>query len=59
MKLEFPPEKIPPVYLVSTTKNSLDVEKVKNEPLIKGFEIKFLEQDFFQDLLSNNPQSKI
>lgn len=53
LKLTFPLENIPPIFVVSTTKNSYDVEKVKKEPMIKGFETKFLDQDFFRALLKN------
>lgn len=52
LKAEFAHDIIPPIYLVSTTKNQNDVTKVENEPLIKGFRLKFLEQEFFESLLT-------
>ncbi len=57
LKAEFAHDIIPPIYIVSTTKNEGDVNKVEQEPLIKGFRTKFLEQDFFESLL--NDQDKI
>lgn len=52
LKEEYDADIIPPIYLVSTTKNQEDVNKVEQEPLIKGFRTKFLEEDFFETLLT-------
>lgn len=45
-----PADRIPFIYFVSSTKNPADIEKVKSLPLIKGFETKFLEKDFFDKI---------
>lgn len=45
-----PVDRIPLIYFVSSTKNPTDIEKVKSIPLIKGFETKFLEREFFDNI---------
>lgn len=45
-------EKLPDIFLVSSSKNPMDVDKASTYSIIKGFETKFLELDFFTNLLS-------
>ena len=40
----------PHIYFVSSTKNPTDIQKVNKIEMIKGFETKFLEKDFFKTL---------
>ena len=47
--LDFP---VPNLYLVSSTKNPFDIEKARKMPILKGFESKFLEKEFFESLLN-------
>ena len=42
--------RLPHIYFVSSTKNPLDIQKVNEIDIIKGFETKFLEKDFFAAL---------
>lgn len=49
-----PAEKLPAIYLVSSSKNPYDVERASKFTSIKGFETKFLELDFFIDLINKN-----
>lgn len=42
-----PADIMPQIYFVSSSKNPNDIEKIKGIKLIKGFETKFLEPEFF------------
>lgn len=50
MKQIVPADIMPSIYFVSSSKNPNDIEKVKSMDLIKGFETKFLEPEFFMAL---------
>ncbi len=43
-------QKLPDIYLVSTTRNPSDVEKIESIDAIKGVEVKFLNKAFFESL---------
>ncbi len=45
-----PQELMPVIYFVSSTKNPSDIQKVEAIDIIKGFETKFLESEFFKSL---------
>ena len=40
----------PDIYFVSSSKNPFDIQRAKEIENIKGFEAKFLEQEFFERL---------
>ncbi len=40
-------DQTPELYFVSSSKNPVDIEKVAKLDLIKGFETKFLQKEFF------------
>lgn len=40
----------PHIYFVSSTKNPSDIAKASNIEILKGFETKFLQKDFFENL---------
>ena len=42
----------PDLYLVSSTKNPVDIQKVEKMAILKGFESKFLEKEFFEQLIN-------
>ncbi len=44
----------PFIVLVSSTKNQKDMDKIKDIPLITGFEEKFLEKEYFQSLTAES-----
>lgn len=44
--------KTPIIYFVSSTKNPIDIKKIEKLDLVKGFETKFLEKEFFQAILA-------
>jgi len=41
---------IPEIFLVSSTRNPTDIERVAGIEMIKGFLTKFLEQSYFEEL---------
>ena len=43
---------VPIIYFVSSTKNPYDLQRINEIDLIKGFETKFLEKEFFEGLMS-------
>ncbi len=51
-----PSEKMPFIYLVSSSKNPMDVDRAREYNIIKGFETKFLEIDFFESIKENVKQ---
>ena len=46
------PYENPSIVLVSSTKSQRDIDKIRDIPLITGFEEKFLEIEYFQSLVS-------
>lgn len=44
--------KLPVIYFVSSTKNPYDLQRINEIDLIKGFETKFLEKEFFEELMN-------
>jgi len=40
----------PQIYFVSSTKNPLDIDKASSIDILKGFETKFLQKEFFESL---------
>ena len=49
-------EKLPDIFLVSSSKNPKDVERANKYSIIKGFETKFLELDFFISLINKSSE---
>ena len=45
-------KRLPSIFLVSSSKNAYDNDKVKANPYIKDFETKFLEKEFFENILN-------
>lgn len=53
LKLHISKQYTPEVYLVTNSMDPNDKNKSESYPFVKGFKTKFLNSEFFSDLLSN------
>ncbi len=43
----------PAIYMVTNSENPGDMEKAKSNPLVDGYELKFLDSEYFTQLATN------